>query len=62
MLKDAILRAIEASEIVGVRAVVVHAVDENAARFYDDYGFVSSPLDERTLILPIETAIAALSK
>lgn len=60
LLKDAILKSIEVSKIAGVRALVVHAIDDAAARFYQRYGFIPSPLGPRSLLLPIETAIAAL--
>lgn len=60
MLKDAILRAVAASRSVGVRAILVHAIDDDAAGFYRHYGFTPSPVDSRTLMLAIETAIAAL--
>lgn len=61
LLKDAILRAVQAAEIVGVRGVLVHALDAEAAAFYRRYGFIACPADPegRTLILPIETAKAA---
>jgi hypothetical protein len=38
-----------------VRGVMAHAVDEDAARFYDAHGFVRSPLGERVMLMPIET-------
>lgn len=60
LLKDAILRALGASELVGVRAIVVHAIDEAAVAFYRQFGFLESPMDPRTLLLPLETARAAL--
>jgi GNAT superfamily N-acetyltransferase len=60
LLKDAVLRCLQASDLVGVRAVVVHAIDDEAVNFYLKFGFRRSPTNERTLILPIETAIAAL--
>ncbi|NJM92592.1 MAG: GNAT family N-acetyltransferase [Rhodospirillaceae bacterium] len=60
LLKDAILKTITASEIAGVRALVVHAIDDAAAQFYQRYGFVPSPLNPRALLLRIETARAAL--
>lgn len=60
LLKDAILKTITASEIAGLRALAVHAIDDAAARFYKKSGFVPSPLNPRTLLLPIETARAAL--
>ncbi|HEX6119400.1 MAG TPA: GNAT family N-acetyltransferase [Dongiaceae bacterium] len=61
LLKEAILKTIMASEIAGVRALVVHAIDDTAAAFYRKYGFRPSSLNERTLLLPIETAKAALT-
>jgi ribosomal protein S18 acetylase RimI-like enzyme len=61
LLKDAIVKSIAASEIAGIRALVVHAIDEAAARFYQRYGFAASPLNPRALLLPIETAKAALA-
>jgi len=60
LLKDAILKTITASKIAGVRALLVHAIDDEAAKFYGRYGFVASPLSPRSLLLPIETAKAAL--
>ncbi len=60
LLKDALLRAVEASRAIGIRAVVVHAIDDEAARFYRRYGFLPSPMDPRTLVLPIETAVSGL--
>lgn len=60
LLRDAILRSIEASRAIGVRAILVHAIDDDAASFYRRYGFRPSPLADRTLVLPIETAVKAL--
>jgi GNAT superfamily N-acetyltransferase len=59
LLQDAILRCLEASRIIGVRAIVAHAVDERAAAFYRRYQFLPSPLAALTFVLPIETAQAA---
>jgi hypothetical protein len=61
LLKDAILKTLMASGIAGVRALAVHAIDDAPAQFYRKYGFASSPLNARTLLLPIETAKAALA-
>jgi predicted N-acetyltransferase YhbS len=60
LLKDGILRALGASEMVGIRAIVVHAIDEAAIAFYRRFGFLDSPLDARTLLLPLETARSAM--
>lgn len=56
MLQEAILRALRSAQEIGVRALLVHAIDEEAARFYLKYGFLRSPFDELTLMLLIETA------
>lgn len=56
ILADALRRCLAASRIAGVRAVVAHAIDEAAAGFYERHGFVRSPLGERTMLIPIETA------
>ena len=60
LLKDAILRALNAAELVGIRAILVHAKDEDAAAFYRRFGFFDSRFDEKILLLPIETAAACL--
>ena len=60
MLQEAITRLLTASVEIGVRALIVHALDDAAAEFYRRFGFVSSPIDERTLVLPVETARRAL--
>ena len=53
LLKDALLRTLKVSQDVGIRAVLVHAISEDAKRFYHAYGFKVSPIDPMTLILPI---------
>jgi len=61
LLKDALGRSLAAADSIGVRAVVVHVRNDQIAGFYRKFGFLSSPLDARTLVLPIETLKAALS-
>jgi GNAT superfamily N-acetyltransferase len=51
MLKHFMTKAIEVSEIVGVRLVLVHAKDEQAKDFYRRHGFIESPLDPLTLMM-----------
>ena len=55
LLKDAVLRAIQASALIGVRALLCHAIDEEAMGFYRKHGFESSPLDPLTLMLGLQT-------
>lgn len=60
LLKDALLRVTKASELVGVRAVLVHAVDQEAVPFYVRCGFKQFPMGNQSLYLPIEEIIASL--
>lgn len=60
LLKDALLRAAGASQIVGSRAVLVHAIDDAAVAFYLKFGFIEFPNGSRTMFLPIETIVAAV--
>lgn len=57
LLRDGVLRMLQAAEIAGVRAILVHAISENAKRFYVKYGFVESAMDPLTLM--VTTAEAA---
>jgi GNAT superfamily N-acetyltransferase len=61
LLQDAIFRTLQAAEIAGVRAILVHAKDENGQRFYERYGFLASPANPRTLMLPLQDVSAQLS-
>jgi len=45
LLRDAILRSLQAADIAGIRAVTVHAKDYSARAFYERYGFIQSPTD-----------------
>ena len=53
LLRDAILRTIQVSEVVGVKALLVHALSDQAVRFYEANGFYPSPSNPRTLFLPL---------
>ena len=45
LLKDAVLRTLQAADIAGIRALMVHAKDEAAKRFYQRFDFLPSPSD-----------------
>jgi GNAT superfamily N-acetyltransferase len=60
MLKDAIVRTLEAAEIAGIRALLVHALDEAAAGFYRSNDFLTTPNDPLILVLPLADARRAL--
>ena len=57
LLKDAILRTIQAANIAGLKLLLVHAKDTNAREFYKKHGFLPSLSDPLKMFLPM-----ALSK
>jgi len=54
LLKDAFLRTVEASEIGGLAAIVVDAIDDKMVKFYEGFGFRACPGMERRLMIPIK--------
>lgn len=56
MLQDAITRTLLIAEQAGIRAMLTHPIDEEAARFYTRFGFVASPLREQQLLLLLKDA------
>jgi GNAT superfamily N-acetyltransferase len=61
LLVDAMKRAPEASQILGIRALAVHAKNEAAEKFYQHFGFVPSPADPRHLYLLLKDIQRMLS-
>lgn len=60
LFRDAMSRIVGASETIGVRAIIVHALNNRAADFWSARDFVESPLGSRTFFMPIETAIESI--
>ena len=60
LLKFALLQAIEGADAIGGRAILVHALDDDAQRFYEYFGFEVSPVAERTLMLLMKDARASM--
>jgi GNAT superfamily N-acetyltransferase len=56
LLRDAILRVVGAAETIGVRAMLVHAISDQARVFYEHQGFRPSPVDPMTLMITIDEA------
>lgn len=56
LLRDAILRTMQAAEIAGIRAILVHAISERAKQFYVRAGFTPSPISPMTLMITLEEA------
>lgn len=56
LLRDAILRTVQASEIAGIRAILVHAKSQAAKAFYESCGLHSSAIEPMTLMVTIAEA------
>jgi hypothetical protein len=57
---EAVLRTLQASEIAGIRAILVRAISERARQFYEEWGFVAAPLDPMTLMIAVMEAAREL--
>ena len=55
LLIDALKRTVLAASELGIYAVELYALTENAKNFYLKYGFVALKDDEKHLYLPIDT-------
>ena len=54
LLLDALGRTLQVADLVGVRALAVHAKDDGAVSFYRHFGFTPSPTDARHLFMLIK--------
>jgi GNAT superfamily N-acetyltransferase len=53
LIRDACLRMIQAADVIGIRGMLVHALSDDAKRFYESAGFETSPLDPMTLMVTL---------
>jgi GNAT superfamily N-acetyltransferase len=61
LLRDAVLRTVQAAHIAGIRAILVQAISETAKRFYEAQGFITSPVDPLMLMITVAEATKILS-
>lgn len=61
LLKDAILRTLQAAEIAGIRALLTHAKDDTARCWYESWNFQPSPSDPYHLYVMIKDLKALVS-
>ena len=54
LFQDAVLRVLDAAAHIGVRALLVHAISEEARGFYIGLGLEPSPLDPMTLMTTLQ--------
>jgi GNAT superfamily N-acetyltransferase len=53
LMQDAGKRVLHAADAIGIRGLLVHALDETVKEFYERLGFDSSPLDPMTLMITL---------
>ena len=56
LLQHAIRRTMLIAEQAGIRAMLTHPIDEEAARVYTRFGFIASPLREQQLLFLLKDA------
>ncbi len=54
LLRDAVWRVLQAGEIGGIRAILIHAISDEAKNFYERSGFLQCPFNPMMLMLPIK--------
>lgn len=62
LLKDAMLRTLQAADIAGIRAFAVHAKDDPARAFYERFDLIASPSDPYHLFILLKDVRAALKQ
>lgn len=60
LVQDACRKVIAAADIIGLRGMIVHAIDENAKAFYLKCGFLPSPTSDMTLMISLQDLKATL--
>lgn len=61
LLRNALLSVVSASQLVAFRGVLVHAIDDEAMRFYKRFHFQETKGMERRLILAANDIVASLA-
>jgi GNAT superfamily N-acetyltransferase len=61
LLKDALLRTLQAADIAGLRALAAHAKDEEARAWYQQFDFIPSPSDPFHLVILLKDIRALLA-
>ncbi len=61
LLRDAMTRTLGAAGTIGVRALLVHAIDDTARPFYLHHGREQSPTDQLHLTILVKDVASALA-
>lgn len=62
LFQDAAVRVLQAADSIGIRGLLVHAINEEARAFYYRLGFDASPLDPMTLMITLKDVSACFSE
>lgn len=62
LLRNALMSVVSAAQVVAFRAVIIHALDDEAVTFYKKFGFQETKNMERRLILPTKDIAASLNE
>ena len=61
LMKDGYKRAASVAEQFGVRALMVHALDDESRQYYLNLGFTGSTIQERTQMIRMKDIVASLN-
>ena len=61
-MRDAILRISQASELIGIKGILLHAIDEDAKNFYAHLGFSESGIEDSLMMVRLKDIAAELQK
>ena len=62
MLRDVLLRCVEAADVIGARVLLVHAKHDAAKAWYLRFGFEESPTDPLHLLMLLKDVRAFLER
>lgn len=60
LFRDGAMRVSQAAEAIGIRGIVVHAISDEARKFYLAIGFAECPHEPMTLVVTLQDIRAAL--
>ena len=62
LMKDAVLRIAQASEQIGIKGVLLHAIDDEAKAFYSSCGFRASRIEDNLMMVTLKEIAAELGR
>ncbi len=62
LFQDAARRVAHAADSIGIRGIIVHAISEEARKFYAALGFDPCPAEPMTMVVTLKDVHAALNR